>query len=120
MAQALVQAEIVTPGTADSLYRASHVMRTRRAHQITAAALHILQHRAYNHYSANGQPLMEFEVWSDQRKQSCPQFQFWATALELEICVFIIIRAVPERGRFCHVSGCFDRICSVVLCTRPH
>ena len=101
-AQALVQAEIATAGTADSLYRASHVMRTRREHQITAAALHILQHRAYNHYSANGQSHMEFEVWSDERKQSCPQFQFWATALELEMCSRIC--AVPERGRFCHVS----------------
>uniref|UniRef100_UPI00358E92D9 uncharacterized protein n=1 Tax=Myxine glutinosa TaxID=7769 RepID=UPI00358E92D9 len=48
--QALVQAEIVTAGTADSFLRASHVLRTRRAHQVTAAALYILQHRAYNHY----------------------------------------------------------------------
>ena len=95
-AQALVQAVIVTAGTADSLYRASHVMRTRRAHQITAAALHILQHRAYNRYSANGQSPVEFEVWSDRRKQSCPQFQFWATALELEICVLIYVRFLRE------------------------
>jgi len=39
-----------TAGTADSFLRASHVLRTRRAHQVTAAALYILQHRAYNHY----------------------------------------------------------------------
>ena len=50
-AEALVQAEIATVGTADSLHKASHVMRTRKAHQITAAALYILQHRAYDHYS---------------------------------------------------------------------
>jgi len=31
-AQALVKVEIATAGTADSLYRASHAMRTRRAH----------------------------------------------------------------------------------------
>ncbi|KAL8572888.1 hypothetical protein ACOMHN_011137 [Nucella lapillus] len=37
--QALVQAEIVTAGTADSFLRASHVLRSRRAHQVTAAAL---------------------------------------------------------------------------------
>ena len=30
--QALVQAEITTPGTADSLLRAAHVTRTRRVH----------------------------------------------------------------------------------------
>ena len=34
--QALVQAEIATPGTADSFLRAPHGTRTRRAHQITA------------------------------------------------------------------------------------
>ena len=65
-AQTLVQAEIATARTADSLYRAAHVMRTRRAHQITAAALYILQHCAYNHYIANGQSPAEFDVWCDQ------------------------------------------------------
>ena len=50
-AEALVQAEIATVGTADSLHKASHVMRTKKAHQITAAALYILQHSAYDHYS---------------------------------------------------------------------
>ena len=41
--QALVQDEIATPGTAYSFLRAAHVTRTRRAHQITATTLHILQ-----------------------------------------------------------------------------
>ena len=50
-AEALVQAEIAIVGTVDSLHKASHVMRTRKAHQITAAALYILQHSAYDHYS---------------------------------------------------------------------
>ena len=49
--QALVQADIATVGTADSLHRAIHVMRTRKPHQITAAALYILQHYAYDHYT---------------------------------------------------------------------
>ena len=40
--QALVQAEIATVGTGDSLLKAAHVVRTRRAHQVTAAALHII------------------------------------------------------------------------------
>ena len=38
-AQVLVQAEFATAGMADSLLKATHVMRTRRAHQITAPAL---------------------------------------------------------------------------------
>jgi len=95
-AQALVQAEIATAGTADSLYRAVHVMRTRRAHQITAAALYILQQHAYHRYSTNSQSPMEFEVWCNQRKQSCPQFQFWATTLELELCIAVYVRSLRE------------------------
>jgi len=65
--QALVQAEIATAATADSFLRASHVLRTRRAHQVTAAALYILQHHAYNHYclgeTRDAEDLPEFEDW---------------------------------------------------------
>ena len=48
--QALVQAEITGAGRADSFLRTSHVSRTRRAHQVTAAALSTLQRWAYDHY----------------------------------------------------------------------
>ena len=39
-AKALVRAEITTTGAAESFLRASHVTRTRRARQITTAALY--------------------------------------------------------------------------------
>ncbi|KAG7175668.1 hypothetical protein Hamer_G024292 [Homarus americanus] len=48
--EVLVQAEIATPGSADSFLRAAHVTRTKRAHQITAVALYILQKRAYDRF----------------------------------------------------------------------
>ena len=38
----------VATGVADSFIKASHLTRTRRAHQITAASLYILQQRAYS------------------------------------------------------------------------
>jgi len=41
--EALAQANVAVDRSAD----ASHVGKTRRAHQVTAAALHILQRRAY-------------------------------------------------------------------------
>jgi len=76
--QALVQAEIATAGTADSFLRASHVLRTRRAHQVTAAALYILQHRAYNHYclgeTMDAEDLPEFKDWCCQRGEDIPSF----------------------------------------------
>ena len=48
---ALTQAETVSSGTADSFLRAAHIGKTRRANQITAAALNMLKHKAYDkHY----------------------------------------------------------------------
>ena len=45
--EALAQANVAGEGSADSFLRASHVGKTRRAHQVTAAALHVLQRRAF-------------------------------------------------------------------------
>ena len=75
--EALVQADISSPGKADSFLKAVHVTRTRRAHQITAVALNVLQHRAYDNYcqtQTDGVPLA-FEAWCIQRAKNIPQFQ---------------------------------------------
>ena len=76
--QTLVQAEITTTGTVDSYLRAVHVTPTRRAHQVTLAALYILKHHAYASYclscSRDGQALLGFEEWCHQREQRYPQF----------------------------------------------
>ena len=91
--QALVQAEIATPGTAGSFLRANHVTRTRRANQITATALHILQRRAYTrNYMTDfddAEDLPEFEDWCHRRAKDTPHLQYWATVLELEMLVLV-------------------------------
>jgi len=46
--QALVQAEITSAGTVDSFLRDHIISRTKRAHQVTGAALFTLQQHAYN------------------------------------------------------------------------
>ena len=38
---ALVQAKVATPGTAEAFLKAAHVTRTRHAHQVTDSALYI-------------------------------------------------------------------------------
>ncbi len=99
-AEALVQAQIVTVGMADSPQKASHVMRTRRAHQVTVDALYILQHCAYDYYSltcSEDAPL-DFDSWCDERKQNCSQFQYWAIAMELEICILTLVRFFREAN----------------------
>ena len=71
-----VQAEIAAPGTADSFLRAAHVSRTRRAHQITATTLHILQRRAYTRHCMtdfdDAEDLPEFEDWCHGRAKDTP------------------------------------------------
>ena len=47
---ALVHTEVTTQGRADGIFRTSHVTRTRYAHQVTAASLHILLQSAYVQY----------------------------------------------------------------------
>jgi hypothetical protein len=38
--------------------------------------------------------MLEFEDWCKQREQSCPHFQYWATVMELELCVLIYVRSL--------------------------
>ena len=75
--QALVQDKIVTPGTANSFLRAAHGTRTRRAHQITATALHIRQRRAYTRHCmtdiGDAEDLREFEHWCHRRGKYIPR-----------------------------------------------
>ena len=118
--QALVQAEITTAGTADSFLRAAHVTRTRRAHQVTAAALYILQRRAYGQYSttntADDEHPGSFEDWCSQREQSYPQFQYWTTVLALELSTLIYVRSLREAN-FSMVSfrlGFYSGLCTIV------
>lgn len=100
--QALVQADIATTGTADSFLRAAHVTRTRRVHQVTVAALYMLQHQAYSSYcqscTRDGQPALAFKEWCQQKEEVCPQFQYWATVMELELCVLIYIRSLRQSS----------------------
>ena len=44
---ALAQADIATAGTCEGFLRADHLTKTRRAHQLTAAALYQLQQKVY-------------------------------------------------------------------------
>jgi hypothetical protein len=87
--QALVQAEITSAGTADFFLRASHVSQTRSAHQVTAAAIFTLQQNRYNHYIYQlgdaGTEQGEFADWCQQKAETCSQFNYWATVLELEL-----------------------------------
>jgi len=97
--QALVQAGITTPGTADSFLQAAHVARTRRAHQVTVTALYILKRRAYDCYCqtvGEEESLLEFKDWCNQREQACPHFHYWAIVMELQLCLLVYVRSLRQ------------------------
>ena len=96
---ALVEANIASSGTADSFLHASHVTRTRRAHQITASSLYILHKKAFLEYQGrledeNAQ--LSFENWCSNKSVHHPQFKFWFLVLQIELAIMIFIRAVRE------------------------
>lgn len=49
---ALVGTDLATPRTAESFSKVSHLARTRRAQEIKATALYVLQQSTYDQYKA--------------------------------------------------------------------
>lgn len=78
--QNLCNAGVATQGVAESFLSASLVTRTRRAHQVTAASLHILMNKAYSEYQAKSREnkqenMFSKEEWKDEMTKKSPQFQ---------------------------------------------
>ena len=97
---ALVQADIASTGTADSFIRASHVTKTRHAHQVTAASIHTVLHQAYAAYtSATDGDVLPLEQWCIMRVQQSVQFDYCMKVLSLELSLLLFVRAFRE-GNF--------------------
>ena len=116
--EALVQAEITTTGTADSFLRAAHVARIRRAHQVTAAALYILQYRANNNCDTDteDEPFMN---GAQRGKRELPSILVLGNSHVIG-AVFTGLCAVPAAIILQHVTRCSVRTCPLVLCSGPH
>ena len=56
----------------------------------------------YDHFNLTcskvGQTPLDYEAWCDKRKHNCPQFQYWATTLELEVCILTFVRSLRESN----------------------
>ena len=80
---ALVQAGVTTPGTADSFLKASQISRTLHAHQVTASSLFILMHKAYSTHIESvpeGEEPLAFRDWRKQAEIERPHFHYWSLA----------------------------------------
>ena len=95
--EVLYTAGVATQGVANSFLTASHLTRTRRAHQVMAASLHLLQQKAYQEYvstASDGQvrepavATLPISPWSAKRRaegrscqvsQGCCYLRDWTT-----------------------------------------
>lgn len=98
--EALVEAEIASAGTAESFLKASHIARTRHAHQVTVGSLYILMQKAYMDYrnKIDTEPL-EFQMWRAARSSDSPTFQYWDITLAFELNILIFVESL-RTGNF--------------------
>ncbi len=96
---ALVQAKITSPGKADSFLKASHVTRTRHAHQVTVSCLYILLVNAYTKYTEQQeQDVLSMDDWLAMRIQQSPTVQFWYMPLNIELLLLVYVRSIREAN----------------------
>ena len=91
--EALAEADVATSGTAESFLKASHITRTRHAHQVTALALSKLQQDAFALSDSK-----DFEAWRLKMIKDSLTFHYWDLILKTEVQVLIFIRAHRERN----------------------
>ncbi|KAG0719806.1 hypothetical protein GWK47_007093 [Chionoecetes opilio] len=82
----------------NSFLTASHLTKTRHAHQVSALALAKMQRDA--HQEAVGETPSNdegFEAWRRDMAARSPTFHYWDTILRLEILGLIFVRAHREQ-----------------------
>lgn len=101
--ESLVEAKIALAGTADSFLTASHVTRTRYAHEVTACALYGLMMRAYDEYHAAAQEkneeVLPFSAWRSKQAEKSAMFHFWSLILDLQMTLLVFLGAL-RTGNF--------------------
>eukprot|EP00732_Lithocolla_globosa_P004892 Lithocolla_globosa_v1_NODE_4732_length_1377_cov_11.537415.p1 type:complete len:225 gc:universal NODE_4732_length_1377_cov_11.537415:664-1338(+) len=96
---ALVQAEVATSGTANSFLKASHITRTRHAHQVTLLALFELRKRAFMSSGTS-----DFQVWLNREEEKHDTFMFWNLILDLQTELMIYVRSIRTSDFILNVT----------------
>ena len=89
----LVAAQIHSCGTADSILSASHVKRSRYAHQVSLAALHLLLKKAFSK-EIEQRSEMSYDEWVTCKREKSVQFEYWQTVLDLEALLLLLVRSI--------------------------
>ena len=86
---AICTAGLAGNGAADAFIKVIHLTRTRHVHQVTPAALCILQHCAYKAYLENNEDVSQLSsnAWCNHTSAEQPTFIFWSRVLQLALCI---------------------------------
>ncbi|CAG2254404.1 unnamed protein product [Mytilus edulis] len=104
----LENAQVTSPGTADSSLKASPVTTTRRTHQVTAYTLYRLLSNAYCQYKdvlRYDEVILEFEEWCLELSKQSPHFKFWYITLKFEFTLLIFIRSIREANFLLYIEA---------------
>ena len=89
----LDKACVATRGSAQSFLAASHITRTRYAHQVTSLALFYLLQLAFGSYLEQHDdttPPLTRNEWVEQQCKLQPQFSYWHQTLKLQLTAFAV------------------------------
>ena len=107
----LSQAQVFTPGRAQSALYEHHIKRTRYAHKVSIMGLYLLRHKAYDNYcSALQGPPESLERWIQSFIPNNPMFMFWSIIMDLELLICRFIRSLREGDFPLYVQVC-DELC---------
>ena len=97
---ALHDASVASAGTADSFLHASHLTRTRHAHQVSVLSLTKLQRDGWHNAKCqqNENPEDAIVEWRKEMCASSPTFAYWDMVMRLELLVLIFVRSHRERN----------------------
>ena len=93
---ALIEAEVASPGVAESFLKTSHLTRTRHGHQVSLLALHNLQREAFILFEGPKDEKSQ-QLWRKDMVQKSPTFAYWDLILRYET-LLLFVRAHRERN----------------------
>ena len=92
-AEVIAEAGVATSEVANSMYHASHLTRTRHAHEEFILALHILKMKAWDQFQQRDVSLLSFIEWTEEMHNKSATFKFWDTYSKLVQLVLMFVRA---------------------------
>lgn len=102
---------------------ARHVTKTRHAHQVTAASIHTLLHRAYAEYKhevAAETNVLSLEQWCEVRAQESVQFYYWLKTVSLEIVMLLYVRSIREGNFQLYLESLTEIVPWMFILDRTH